>query len=63
MARLKAVVDVADAMLEDVGEADEDRQADAAELQPIDQLLEVDRPASRPSSDGPGRDQPALIEK
>ena len=39
---LKGGVDLAEPMLEDVGEADEDRQADAAELQAIDQLLQVD---------------------
>ena len=36
-------MDVAEAVLEDVGEADEDGQADAAELQAIDELLQVDR--------------------
>ena len=39
---LEGGVNLAEAMLQDVGEADEDRKADAAELQPIDQLLEVD---------------------
>ena len=40
---LERRVDLAEAVLEDVGEADEDGKADAAELQAIDQLLEVDR--------------------
>ena len=31
------------AMFEDVGEAHEDRQADTAQLQTVDQFLEVDR--------------------
>ena len=39
---LEGRVNVAEAVLQDVGEADEHRQADAAELQAIDQLLEVD---------------------
>ena len=43
MAVLEGVVDLADAMAEDVGEAEQDRQLDAAGLQLIDQLLEVDR--------------------
>ena len=36
-------------MAEDVAEADQDRQADAAQLQVIDQLLQVDRPVAAPS--------------
>ena len=40
---LEGVVDLAQAVLQDVGEADQDRQVDAAQLQPIDQLLQVDR--------------------
>ena len=43
MALLEGVVDLADAMAEDVGEAEQDRQLDAALLELIDQLLEVDR--------------------
>ena len=43
MACLKGVVDLADAVAEDVGEAQQDRQLDAAGLELIDQLLEVDR--------------------
>ena len=39
---LERRVDLAEAVLEDVGEADEDGQADAAQLQAIDELLEVD---------------------
>ena len=41
--RLEGGVDIAQAVLQDVGEAHQDRKADAAELQPIDQLLQVDR--------------------
>jgi len=40
---LKRGVNVAEAMLEDVGEANEDGKADAAQLEPVDQLLEIDR--------------------
>ena len=40
---LKRRVDVGEPLLDDVGEADEHRQADAAELQPVDEFLEVDR--------------------
>ena len=40
--RLEGGVNLAEAMSQDVGEADQHRQADAAQLQPIDQLLEVD---------------------
>ncbi len=39
-------MDVAEPMLQDVAEADQDRQADAAQLQVIDQLLEIDRRGS-----------------
>ena len=39
---LERVVNLAQAMLEDAGEADQDRQVDAAELQAVDQLLEID---------------------
>jgi hypothetical protein len=39
---LKRGVDIAETMLEDVGEADEHGETDAAKLQPIDELLEVD---------------------
>ena len=42
---LEGVVDVPQPVLEDVAEADQDRQVDAAQLQVIDQLLEVDRAA------------------
>ena len=42
---LEGFVDVLEPMLQDVAEADERRQADAAQLQVIDQLLEIDRPA------------------
>ena len=41
--RLKRVVDVRQPLLQDVAEPDQDRQADAAQLQVIDELLEVDR--------------------
>ena len=40
--RLEGGVNLAKAMSQDVGEADQHRQADAAQLQPIDQFLEVD---------------------
>ena len=43
MACLEGVVDLADAVAEDVGEAQQDRQLDAAFLELIDELLEVDR--------------------
>ena len=36
-------VDVAEAVLEDVGEANQHREADASELESIDQFLQVDR--------------------
>src|SRR5207237_10919878 len=39
----KRGVNVGETMFEDVGEADEDGKADAAQLQAIDQLLQVDR--------------------
>jgi len=39
----KRGVNVFETMFQDVGEADEDGKADAAQLQAIDQLLEVDR--------------------
>ena len=42
MAVREGVVDLADAMAEDVGEAQQDRQLDAALLELIDQFLEVD---------------------
>ena len=35
-------MDVTEAMLQDVGESDEHRKADAAELEAIDELLQVD---------------------
>ncbi len=41
--RAEGVVDLADAMAEDIREAKQDRQLDAALLELIDQLLEVDR--------------------
>ena len=40
--RLEGVVNLADAMAEDVGEAEQDRQLNAACLQLIDQVLQVD---------------------
>ena len=49
---LKRFVDVLQPMLQDVAEADQRRQADAAQLQVIDQLLEVDRAARHPWSGG-----------
>ena len=36
-------MDLADAMAEDVGEAEQDRQLDAAGLELVDEFLEVDR--------------------
>ena len=39
---LEGVVNLAEAVLEDVGEADQDRRAQAAQLQPVDQPLQVD---------------------
>ena len=41
--RLEGAVDVRHAVAEDIAEPDEDRQVDAAELQVIDELLEIDR--------------------
>src|SRR5262249_48068328 len=41
--RLEGVADLGDAMAKDVGEAEQDRQLDAAGLELIDQLLQVDR--------------------
>ena len=41
--RLKGAVDVGEPLAQDVAEPDQDRQADAAKLQVIDQLLEIDR--------------------
>ena len=40
---LKCRVNVGEPLFDDVGEADEHREADAAELQPVDEFLEVDR--------------------
>ena len=40
--RLERVVDVAEPLPQDVAEADQDRQLDAAQLQVVDQLLQVD---------------------
>ena len=40
----EGVVDVADAVAEDVAEPDEHRQPDAAQQQVIGQLLQIDRP-------------------
>src|SRR5262249_53783745 len=40
--RLEGVVDLADAVAEDVGEAEQDRQLDAAGLEVVEELLEVD---------------------
>ena len=42
MAGLKGLVDLADAMAKDIGEAEEDRQLDAALLQLIDEFFQVD---------------------
>ncbi len=39
---LEGAVNLAQPMLQDVGEPDEHRKADAAELQPVDELLQVD---------------------
>ncbi len=41
--RLKCGVDVLQAMLQDVAKAHQRRQVDAAQLQMVDQLLQVDR--------------------
>ncbi len=41
--RLKGLVDVLQPVLEDVAESHERRQADAAQLQMVDQLLQIDR--------------------
>jgi hypothetical protein len=35
-------VDVCEAVLQNIGEADQDRQVDAAQHQRVDQLFEVD---------------------
>jgi hypothetical protein len=40
---LKRGVDVAEPVFQDVGEANEDREADAAQLETIDQFLQVNR--------------------
>src|SRR5688572_31191362 len=40
---LERRVDVSQPVLDDVGEADEHGETDAAELQPVDELLQVDR--------------------
>ncbi len=50
-------VNVAKAVLQDVREPNQHRQADAAELEPVDQLLQVDCPAPAPSSGAPARDR------
>ncbi len=42
--RLKGAVNFAQAMLQNIGEANQNWQIDAAQLQPIDQLLQIDRP-------------------
>ena len=46
MAVLEGLVDLADAMAEDVGEAEQDRQLDAALPQLIHEFLQVDGLAS-----------------
>ena len=45
---LKGRLDLRQAMLENVAEADQDRQVDAADLQPVDKLLQIDRSAWDP---------------
>ena len=60
---LEGVVDVADAVPQDVAEADEHRQADAAQLQVVDQLLQIDRRAPDPSSGARARGPSIEIEK
>ena len=40
--RLKRVVNLAQAVLQNAGEADQNRQIDAAQLQPVDELLQID---------------------
>ena len=52
---LERVVDVAEAVSQDVAEADENGKVDAASLQVVDELLQIDRAPTGPWSDGPGR--------
>ena len=60
---LERVVDVAEPVPEDVAEPDEHRQPDAAQLQVIDELLEVDGLRSGPWSGAPGRARAGEMEK
>ena len=50
---LKRRVNLAEPVLEDVGEAEQDRGAQAAQLEPIDQALEVDAARRLLGRDGP----------
>ena len=43
----KGVVELADAVAEDVGEAEQDRQLDAAGLQLVDEFLQIDGASGR----------------
>jgi len=52
-------VDFAEPMLEDVGEAEQDRQVDAADLEPVDERLENPCSSSRTIGVAP----PSLIDK
>ena len=54
---LEGGVNVAQAMFQDVGEPNQHRKADAAELQAIDQFLQVDGLVPDPSSGAPARDR------
>ena len=60
---LEGGVNLAQPLLQDLGEADQDRQIDAAQLQPIDQLLQIDSRERGPSSGGRRRCPSSLIEK
>ena len=61
--RLKGVVDVAEPVPQDVAEPDEQRKADAAQLQVIGQLLEIDGARRVLRRDGRERGPSCEIEK
>ena len=63
MAALEGVVDVADAVAQDVAKPDQHGQPDAAQQQVIGQLLQIDGRARDPSSGARARARRDEIEK
>ena len=51
----KGCVNLAQPVLEDAGEADQDRQIDAAQLQSVDELFQIDPAIGLLRRDGPAR--------